>query len=190
MPLYDDDGTASYPIGKVYDDDGTALHQIGKVYDHDGTALHLNYSAEEILFENGVSGIAGVPAMHAYHTNGTYVGKFILSKVARVELCNTTYTYVAFPTAVDFSKYSKLKARVKKCGSNEKVAAALGANVSDYWGTVTSTQALYNLADGAHFEIAVNVSGFNSKTRPWFGLATTDNTTRWAQVEYEKIWLE
>ena len=47
MPIYDNDGTTNYQIGKVYDNDGTAQHQIGKVYDWDGTASSLIYSADE-----------------------------------------------------------------------------------------------------------------------------------------------
>ena len=46
MPIYDNDGTTSYEIGKIYDNDGTTNYQIGKVYDNDGTTSYLIYTAE------------------------------------------------------------------------------------------------------------------------------------------------
>ena len=54
MPIYDNDGTTNYEIGKLYDNDGTTDHQIGKVYDNNGTTDYLIYSAEETIF-SGVS---------------------------------------------------------------------------------------------------------------------------------------
>jgi len=46
MPIYDNDGSTNYQIGKLYDSDGTTSYQIGKVYDNDGTSNSLIYSAE------------------------------------------------------------------------------------------------------------------------------------------------
>lgn len=46
MPIYDNDGTTNYPIGKVMENDGTTNHLIGKVYDNDGAANSLIYNAQ------------------------------------------------------------------------------------------------------------------------------------------------
>lgn len=46
MPIYDNNGTTNYEIGKLYDNNGTTNYQIGKVYDNDGTASHLIYQAQ------------------------------------------------------------------------------------------------------------------------------------------------
>ncbi len=53
MPIYDNNGTTSYEIGKVYDYDGTTSHQIGKVYDYNGTASGLIYTAETQYYPGG-----------------------------------------------------------------------------------------------------------------------------------------
>ena len=49
MPIYDNDGTTNYQIGKLYDNDGTTNYQIGKVYDNDGTTNYLIYNVEMAL---------------------------------------------------------------------------------------------------------------------------------------------
>lgn len=59
MPIYDNDGTASYEIGKLFDNDGTASYQIGKVYDNDGTTNSLIYSAEQALADSSQMKISG-----------------------------------------------------------------------------------------------------------------------------------
>lgn len=54
MPIWDNDGTASYPVAAIYDHDGTARHQISKVWDNDGTASSLVYTATpEYLYKDG-----------------------------------------------------------------------------------------------------------------------------------------
>lgn len=58
-PIYDNDGAASYKIGKIYDNDGTSSYQIGKIYDNDGTYSHLIYNAEETLTKSVTSGTTG-----------------------------------------------------------------------------------------------------------------------------------
>ena len=45
MPLFDNDGTTSYEIGKLYDNDGTTSYQIGKIFDNDDTTSSLIYTA-------------------------------------------------------------------------------------------------------------------------------------------------
>lgn len=47
MPIYDNNGTTTYQIGKVYDFNGTTTYQIGKVYDNNGTTTYQIYTAEE-----------------------------------------------------------------------------------------------------------------------------------------------
>ena len=47
MPIYDNDGTASFEIKTIYDNDGTVNTQIRYVYDNDGTASSLIYNAEQ-----------------------------------------------------------------------------------------------------------------------------------------------
>ena len=54
MPIQDWNGTAASEIKTLQDWDGTAAHKIGKVYDNDGTANNLIYSAEELIYTNGV----------------------------------------------------------------------------------------------------------------------------------------
>lgn len=49
MPIYDNDGTTEYEIGKVYDYNGTTWNQIGKIYDNDGTTDTLIYNAEAVV---------------------------------------------------------------------------------------------------------------------------------------------
>lgn len=58
MPIYDNDGTTNYQIGKLYDNDGSTNYQIGKVYDNDGTTGYLIYTGEAILFP-GTSDYSG-----------------------------------------------------------------------------------------------------------------------------------
>lgn len=53
MPLFDNDGTTSYEIGKLYDNDGTTSYQIGKAWDYDGTTSYLVYEAAWHLFNAG-----------------------------------------------------------------------------------------------------------------------------------------
>ena len=51
MPIWDNNGTTSYVIGKLYDHNGTTMTQIGKVYDNNGTTASLIYTAEEPIFD-------------------------------------------------------------------------------------------------------------------------------------------
>lgn len=67
MPIYDNDGTTNYQIGKVYDNDGATNYQIGKVYDNDGTTNSLIYTAEENVLQYGVMNNWG-----GYTDNGSY----------------------------------------------------------------------------------------------------------------------
>lgn len=56
MPIYDNNGTTSYEIGKLYDHNGTSATQIGAVYDNNGTTSSLIYKAEEeVSVSSGVS---------------------------------------------------------------------------------------------------------------------------------------
>lgn len=55
MPIYDNNGTTNYEIGKLYDNDGTTNYQIGKVHDNDGTTNRLIYGGiPDSIIVNGV----------------------------------------------------------------------------------------------------------------------------------------
>lgn len=82
MPIYDNDGTTSYQIGKVYDNDGSASHQIGKVYDNNGTASSLIYSGDVNYYNYGwgdatsaalksVDGLVSFSTAPKTHTDGS-----------------------------------------------------------------------------------------------------------------------
>lgn len=53
MPIWDNNGTTSYEIGKLYDHNGTSATQTGNIYDNNGTTSSLIYSADEQIFPNG-----------------------------------------------------------------------------------------------------------------------------------------
>lgn len=50
MPIWDNNGSTNYEVGKLWDNNGSTSSQIGKVYDNNGTTNSLIYSAEETLF--------------------------------------------------------------------------------------------------------------------------------------------
>lgn len=111
MPIYDNDGTASYQIGKVYDHDGTAAHQIGKVYDHDGTANYLIYSADPKILLDSTGNHAGFTFSEASKT-GTGDNYFQLTNgkwVMRVSLHHVGYNmWDLFKAGIKNDGFSKL----------------------------------------------------------------------------------
>lgn len=69
MPIYDNNGSASYEIGSLFDNNGTTSSQIGKVYDNNGTSSALIYEGETQLFPPGQ--LTSWSA-YAYNENGTW----------------------------------------------------------------------------------------------------------------------
>lgn len=111
MPIYDNDGTTKYQIGKVYDNDGTTKYQIGKVYDNDGTSNYLIYSAEEEYFNGGFSSYGYTSynysgasltvgnVIRIYHNVGTggtaQIIVYIYADLSRITTLQFTFTTVS-----------------------------------------------------------------------------------------------
>lgn len=101
MPIYDNDGTANYQIGKLYDSDGTNKYQIGKVYDNDGTTNSLIYSAEVNALADMTFTWAGTGGAQVTQT----VSQLVVSSLAPN---GETDTYAIAYVWVDYSEYSKV----------------------------------------------------------------------------------
>lgn len=110
MPIYDNDGTANYEIGKVYDFDGTTDYQTGKVYDFDGTADYLIYSAEEQLFPEQYSawvyGTGGNAGSHEAVVNETKI--YVYSDLGDTGSYANGSKGFAYSPEIDFSQYEKM----------------------------------------------------------------------------------
>lgn len=121
-PIYDNDGTTSYEIGKVYDNDGTTSYQIGKVYDNDGTTNSLIYSADYELFPENKASLTTYTAGSGGTKTRTIGTTELVAQVSGGGSAGELYRAgVRTTNKIDFSKYSKL--------------IVVGSEISDTYGT-------------------------------------------------------
>lgn len=152
MPIYDNDGTTSYEVGKVYDNDGTTSYQIGKVYDNDGTTSYLLYTSDpnQHVFQNGafdsdfenytVYPGAGIESETWYWNKGSSVAPaaqiadpMVLGYWYAAQGRNG-YTFI-FNDFVEISDWTKVSVRYKKV-SNGYYNSGNAADGSYCYGTI------------------------------------------------------
>lgn len=77
MPIFPTDMTGNgFQLAKINVSDGISSHRVGKVNGFDGTAMHLIYSAEENVFQHGVSCYSGTGYSH--HGDMTFDGSSLV----------------------------------------------------------------------------------------------------------------
>lgn len=74
MPIYDDNGTTKYLIGKLYDDNDTTKYQTKYVYDNDGTTNRLIYAAEETFTKSITNTYKNNGGHFTFDANGNPTG--------------------------------------------------------------------------------------------------------------------
>ena len=114
MPIYDNNGTTDYAIGKVYDNNGTTDFQIGKVYDNNGTTDSLIYSAEEQLYNYGTQVVPLRKNAFDGRTATATFGTDCVELVARGKYgTNGAFAYFGTQDTIDFTPYTKMVALVR-----------------------------------------------------------------------------
>lgn len=140
MPIWDNNGTTSYEIGKLYDNNGTSSAQTGAVYDNNGTTSSLIYKAEETLFggvslDTGIASGAGVTktATSSEYTNSGFTSLAVTGTVGAQVIGQGTYGYGAHVYIQGYSS-SWVNLKDYNVGGNASVSSNASAtvNISGY----------------------------------------------------------
>lgn len=138
MPIWDNNGTSSYEIGKLYDHNGTTATQIHVVYDNNGTSSYEIYKAEETLFSGlsqqtpTASGtyVTQEKASSSYTNNG-YTSLAVTGTVGGKVVGQGTYGYsasVKIQGSTNNSSWTDLK--TWSVGGNSSVTTTVNESVS------------------------------------------------------------
>lgn len=186
MAIYDNDGTASYEIGKLYDNDGITDYQIGKVYDNDGTADSLIYTSEFELFNRQYGARVSFTydsEARAWCSRQGSAGSYYIYQAS-------DYVYDTNGTArttnkIDVSNYSKIrcKGKIISSSANGSAEAALGlaSNGGNTWDIITTAIVWANgIGD---FDLTSDISNVSGKY--YVAVAATCG-----HCQFYEIWLE
>ena len=164
MPIYDNDGTTNYEIGKLYDNDGTADHQIGKVYDNNGTANSLIYEAELMIYQNGVydSSTGGFVKYEAKNSGGFSITSTYLRIFADRYDTVGGNTWVRTINPIDLTNFSTLTFTAYRNSTHSSVTTTVGFDTSTSvaWANPTYNVSVGYNTTGVNYTLDVsNLSG-------------------------------
>ena len=195
-PIYDNDGTTSYEIGKVYDNDGTTSYQIGKVYDNDGTTNSLIYNSELKVITDGA--LQNGYQFTNYESNwlswvGTSGSAYYVVQRAPDQASSGTYrttVYMKLPTS-QFNtltfKYS-YQAHASAGGIYGTALCALRATISGedgIWNNAIYWAGTNWGGSGSNQTISWDISNIN--TDVYFQIATRSYS--WAELNSWRCWV-
>lgn len=191
MPIYDNDGTTTYQIGKLYDNDGTTSTQIGKVYDNNGTANTLIYSSDMTLFDAGKT----VEYTGGWNT-AIYTGtsfNFIVGQKLQIQQINyaaSTSAKIISKAKIAISGFSALKFTYTATkGGNGTFTYGISPVTTDrdVYDTDTNLTKYTRLSASGSGTASVNVSGVSGSY--YVRLSVFDSTGN-STLSVTKIWLE
>lgn len=191
MPIYDNDGTTNYQIGKLYDNDGTTSTQIGKVYDNNGTANTLIYSSDMTLFDAGKT-VEYTGGWNTAISIGTSFN-FIVGQKLQIQQINyaaSTSAKIISKAKIAISGFSALKFTYTATkGGNGTFTYGISPVTTDWdvYDTATNLTKYTRLSASGSGTASVNVSGVSGSY--YVRLSVFDSTGN-STLSVTKIWLE